>query len=313
MAAGLAQGLDRDGLPRLDEACPALSKRVKGSPMTSTVPRRVAHKAGIDLPVVGLGTWRTFSHPDPDRLAGVLQAAREAGAELVDTAPVYSDAEPRLAALLRGDRTFFVATKIWDTDPDAVEAVFRSQLAAYGRPSIDLLQVHNLNGWRGNLEWLDRQKTAGRIRFTGVTYQFDHAFGIGGSRADLIRVIEDDLVDFVQINLNAAETSLAEDALPAAAESGIGVVVMRPFGEGELLASPPPAEWLRELGCSSWPETLLRWVLTHTQVTSVLTATSRPQHFRANAAAARSGPLGPDEAAEVTKYARSVLGAGVRR
>ncbi|MFF9404715.1 aldo/keto reductase [Streptomyces anandii] len=281
--------------------------------MTSTVPRRIARKAGIDLPTVGLGTWRAFDRPGPDRLPAVLRAARETGAKLVDTAPVYSRVEQRLAARLRGDDSFFVATKIWDSEPDAVEAVFKGQLAAYGRTSIDLLQVHNLNGWRGNLEWLGRQQAAGRVRFTGVTYQFDHAFGMGGSRADLLRVIDDDLVDFVQINLNAAEASLAEDVLPAAARSGTGVVVMRPFGEGQLLASPPPAPWLRELGCATWPEALLRWVLTHPQVTSVLTATSDPEHFRANAAAACSGPLGADEAAEVARYALSVLGAGAVR
>ncbi|MER7732173.1 aldo/keto reductase [Streptomyces erythrochromogenes] len=277
--------------------------------MNSTVPRRAARKADVDLPVLGLGTWRTIDRVGPDRLADLLGAARAVGARLVDTAPVYSDAEPRLAELLRPDPSFFVATKIWDTEPEAVEAVFARQLAGYGRSSIDLLQVHNLNGWRSNLAWLERQKAAGRVRFTGVTYQFDHAFGTGGSRADLARVLAEDLVDFVQVNLNAAEPALAEDILPAAAEAGIGVVVMRPFGEGELLATPPPAGLLRELGCASWSEALLRWVLAHPQVTTVLTATSRPEHFLANAAAVRSGPLGPAEASAVAGHARSVLGA----
>ncbi|MEY9965616.1 diketogulonate reductase-like aldo/keto reductase [Streptacidiphilus sp. MAP12-16] len=106
--------------------------------MTLTVARRKAPKAGIDLPVLGLGTYRAFDHPDRARLGRVLDTAREVGAELVDTAPVYNHAEATLAALLRGDRNPFIATKIWDTDPAAVEAVFRSQLRAYDRPSIDL-------------------------------------------------------------------------------------------------------------------------------------------------------------------------------
>ncbi|MFF3517671.1 aldo/keto reductase [Streptomyces sp. NPDC002573] len=281
--------------------------------MTSTVPRRLARKAGVDLPVLGLGTWRTIERVGPDRLAGLLGAARTVGAQLVDTAPVYSDAEPRLAQLLREDPSFFVATKIWDTEPEAVEAVFARQLAGYARSNIDLLQVHNLNGWQANLDWLNRQKTAGRVRFTGVTYQFDHAFGMGGTRADLAHVLAADLVDFVQVNMNAAEPDLAEDILPAAAEAGIGVIVMRPFGEGALLSAPPPAGFLRELGCTSWSEALLRWVLAHPQVTTVLTATSRPEHFLANAAAVRSGPLGPAEASAVADHARSALGARAGR
>ncbi|MFI6173275.1 aldo/keto reductase [Nocardia sp. NPDC051052] len=281
--------------------------------MTLTVPRRKAHKAGIDLPVVGLGTWRTFEGSDLDTLRQVLRTALESGADLVDTAPVYRTSETNLAALIHGDRRFFVATKIWESDPEAVDAVFADQLRAYGRSSIDLLQVHNLNGWRRNLAWLDRQKAAGRVEFTGATYQFDCAFGLGGTRADLLHIVTESLVDFVQINLNAAEIELAEDILPAAAENGIGVLVMRPFGEGELLASPPPTEWLRELGCATWTEALLRWVLAHPQVTSTLTATSRPEHFRDNVAAACAGPLGPDEAAEVARYARSFHTSRVRR
>lgn len=128
--------------------------------MTSTVPTRPARKAGVDLPVLGLGTWRTIDGIGPDRLADLLETARTVGAPLVDTAPVYSDAEARLARQLRADPSFFVATKIWDTDPAAVEAVFARQLAGYARSGIDLLQVHNLNGWRANLDWLDRQKAA---------------------------------------------------------------------------------------------------------------------------------------------------------
>lgn len=274
--------------------------------MTLAVPRRKADKAGADLPVLGLGTYQAFDHPDRARLRQVLDVAREVGSRLVDSAPVYNRAEPTLAALLPDHEDFFIATKIWATDPAEVEAVFQSQLRMYGRSSIDLLQVHNLNGWRGNLSWLERQKAAGRIRFTGVTYQFDHAFGVGGSRADLADVIEHDLVDFVQINLNAAETGLVETIVPAAADRGIGVLVMRPLGQGELLTSPPPAGWLRELGCATWSEALLRWVLSHPQVTSVLTATSNPEHFRANAAAALAGPLGPQEAIEVARWATSI-------
>lgn len=274
--------------------------------MTLAVPRRKAAKAGIDLPVLGLGTYRSFDSPDLDRLGQVLDAARESGCELVDTAPVYNRSEVSLAALVAARDDVFVATKIWDTEPDDVEAVFRNQLRAYGRTSIDLLQVHNLNGWRANLNWLDRQKAAGRVGFTGVTYQFDNAFGLGGTRTDLARIIEYDLTDFVQVNLNAAQPELAGDILPAAAEHGIGVLVMRPLGQGQLLASPPPDGWLRELGCTTWSEALLRWVLSFPQVTTLLTATANPAHFRANAAAVSAGPLGPAEAAEVGRHARSI-------
>lgn len=281
--------------------------------MTTTVPRRKARKAAVELPVLGLGTYRTFDSTDLGQLGQVLDTALAVGADLVDTAPVYNRSETTLAALLRPGRPFFVATKVWDSDPESVEATFQRQLRDYGRSSIDLLQVHNLNGWAANLTWLDQQKAAGRVGATGVTYQFDEAFGLGGTRADLLRIIEDDLVDFVQINLNAAEADLAADVLPAAAERGIGVLVMRPFGQGELFASAPPADWLHDLGCADWSEALLRWNLSHPEVTSVLAATSSPEHMRRNAIAVAKGPLGDDEAAEVARCATSLRSRGTWR
>jgi aryl-alcohol dehydrogenase-like predicted oxidoreductase len=85
--------------------------------------------------------------------------------------------------------------------------------------------------------------------------------------------------------------------LPAARDRGIAVLVNRPFAEGALvrrLRSRALPAWAGELGCRSWPQLLLKFVIAHPAVTCVIPATSSVEHLRDNMAAG-SGPM-PDEA-----------------
>jgi diketogulonate reductase-like aldo/keto reductase len=75
------------------------------------------------------------------------------------------------------------------------------------------------------------------------------------------------------------------------------VLVNQPFGGGGLLRSlagaPLPA-WAADIGCTSWAQVLLKYVVSHPAVTCAIPGTSRPQHMRDNAAAGM-GPM-PDDA-----------------
>ena len=60
---------------------------------------------------------------------------------------------------------------------------------------------------------------------------------------------------------------------------GLGVLLMRPLGEGQLMRRPPsPAELapLRPFGVSTWVQALIKWGLSDLRVHVSLTATSRP-------------------------------------
>jgi aryl-alcohol dehydrogenase-like predicted oxidoreductase len=160
--------------------------------------------------------------------------------------------------------------------------------------------VHNLVAWEEHLPWLEQQRDAGRIGRIGVTHYARSAF------RELARALRTGRFATLQVPLNPHERECERELLPLAAELGIAVVIMRPFGSGALLAQPPRAEALaplRPFGIETWAQALLKWALSDPRVDLLLPATSRAGRARENAAAGDPPWLGPDERALVERLA----------
>ncbi|MCP2258173.1 Aldo/keto reductase [Streptoalloteichus tenebrarius] len=220
----------------------------------------------------------------------VVASALACGVRLFDTASVYGRAEEALATAL-GDRQpeAFLATKIWSEDVAEGRAQLDRQLHRFGG-HVDLIQVHNLIGWREHLPWLVERREAGDVGLVGVTYRRDHHMPGSGSRDDLVEAMRSGMVDVIQVPVNPLEHAVIAEVLPLAGELGLGVLAMRPFAEGELLPGPAPED-LTATGCATWAEALLRWTLSTPHVTAAIPATSSPRHVAANAAAGAAPPL----------------------
>ena len=261
--------------------------------------RRALGRAGVDLPVVGLGTWNTFDLDDSRQEVAdrVVEAAFEEGTRLVDSSPMYGRAERVLGRALAGGRDeAFVATKIWTPSVATGRDQFAAQLDFYDG-LIDLEQVHNLVSWPEHLDWLEAEREAGRIRFLGATHYSSSAFD------ELARVMRTGRIDAIQIPLNPHEREVEREILPLAEELGLGVIVMRPLGEGFLLPGPDPSH-LEPLGVETWAQALIKYALSDPRVTAVIPATTSPEHARENAAAGSPPWFGPDERRLVEELAR---------
>jgi hypothetical protein len=127
-------------------------------------------------------------------------------------------------------------------------------------------------------------KADGRVRYVGVTTSH------GRRHSELAQIMETQPIDFVQLTYNIADREVEARLLPLAAERGIAVIANRPFQRGALIAHTEPHPlpgWAAEIDCVSWPQILLKFIVSHPAVTCAIPATSRVDHMEENMAAAR--------------------------
>ena len=258
-------------------APPGAARADAAAMLTRPIPR-----SGERLPAVGLGTWQTFD-VEGDRarepLSEVLRRFFASGGRVIDSSPMYGRAEETvgdLVARIAPSPAPFLATKVWTQGREAGEAQMRESLRRMRTARMDLMQVHNLVDWRTHLATMRAWKEEGRIRYLGVTHYALSAFD------EMERILRQERMDFVQLPYSAGVREAERRLLPAAAETGTAVLVMRPFEEGALLrrvrGRPLPA-WAAEIDCASWAQLFLKFILSHPAVTCAIPATSNPDHL----------------------------------
>jgi aryl-alcohol dehydrogenase-like predicted oxidoreductase len=265
--------------------------------------RRALGASGLEVPAVGLGTWRTFDVHGATGQRGadaVVEAALGAGANLIDTSPMYGQAERVAASALQGRREqALVATKVWTPDPAEGREQMRRALEWFGG-RVELYQIHNLVAVDVHLPRLEALRTEGDVGAIGATHYLPSAF------EELAALMRSGRIDAIQVPYNPRERSVERTILPLAAELGLGVVVMRPLGEGTLMHHPPPDRELTPLegfGVHTWAQALLKWVLSDRRCSTAIPATSHPQRAAENATAGEPPFFGPDERALVARLA----------
>ena len=253
-----------------------------GAAQPASAATRPIPSSGERLPVVGLGTWLTFDVSDAGArgMRGeVLRAFFEAGGRLVDSSPMYGGSEETIGAAMPANAAaLFAATKVWTVGGLAGRRQMENSRALWRVKRFDLMQVHNFLDWEAHLATLRQMKADGRVRYIGVTTSH-------GRRHDLAeKIMRQEKIDYMQFTYNVNDRE-AEPLFAIAADRGVAVIVNRPFDGGGLFgaktAKPLPG-WGAELGCSTWAEAFLKFVVSQPAVTCAIPATSKVEHLKQN-------------------------------
>ena len=244
---------------------------------------RTFGQSGVEVPVVGMGTWQTFDvrgEAGENHARSIVDAALKAGANFFDSSPMYGQAERVLGKALEGRREqAFIATKVWASSVDEGRKQMNNALRFYDN-RVDLYQIHNLLAWREQLVFLEQLVAEKRVGLIGATHYSASAFD------ELARVMKTGRIQAIQIPYNPLEREIEKQILPLAADLNLGVVVMRPFGEGSLMRNPPSESDLAPLkpfGVNTWAQALLKWILSDPRCHVAIPATSNASRMTENA------------------------------
>jgi diketogulonate reductase-like aldo/keto reductase len=259
---------------------------------------RPIHSSGDAVPAIGLGSWITFNVGNDrvarDTCAEVIRTFLAGGGRVIDSSPMYGSSQEvigyGLAKLGKTAARVFAADKVWTSSGTRGAAQVENSRQHWNVPRFDLLQVHNLLAWQEHLPMLLEMKAAGQVRYVGITTSE------GRRHREFEQIMQSQPLDFIQVTYNVVDREVEQRILPLARERRIGVIINRPFREGELirrLKRHPLPPWSAEIDCANWAQLLLKFIVAHPTVTCVIPATSNVAHVRENIGAGH-GRL-PDE------------------
>jgi aryl-alcohol dehydrogenase-like predicted oxidoreductase len=226
---GLSAGLGATlGPPRL---LAALSRLPQGQLLRRAIP-----STGEMIPVIGLGSSATFAilarAQDASALEAVFQAMVDRGARVFDTAPSYGASEQVSGDIV--NQLGVADTLLWATkvnvagrggtaaNPAAARAQTEKSFAILKRPTIDLIQVHDMGDLATQLPIVHEFKKAGRVRYVGITTTFSNQY------AQLIDVMRNEPLDFFGVDHAADNRDVENVILPLAIDEKIALLAYPP-------------------------------------------------------------------------------------
>ena len=253
--------------------------------------RRQIPSTGEMLPAIGIGTSRRYEvEPTPEKVAPLRDAVQtflSLGGSVIDTAPSYGTAEDVLGLILAEPglrQKIFLASKVDTTGREATLAEFERSLKRMKVEALDLVAVHNLIDVTENLAVLRDLKSRKRIRYVGVTVWRDNQLEA------LAEVMKRETLDFIQVNYAIDNREAAERVIPLAADRGMAVMINVPFGRDRLFKAVQGKELpavAKDLGCASWPQFFLKYVLGNPAVTCPIPGMAKASYVEDNLGAAR--------------------------
>ena len=265
------------------------------------LPTRLLGRTGEQVTLLGLGGEGILrTHGRTAEAVAVIHKALDCGVNYCDTAPAYASSMDYYGAAL-GDRRreVFLASKTHDRTRDGSLRLLDDSLRRLRTDHLDLWQLHDLRSVAvldrifakgGAIEALIQARDEGRVRFLGITGHHDPNV--------LLEIMQRFDFDTALVALNAADVhrlSFIRTVLPEAERRGLGVIGMKVYGAGTLVAPR-----------GSTPEQAMRYVLSLSCVSTVVIGCRTPGEVEENARIAREfAPLSLNELRDLETHTKS--------
>jgi len=262
-------------------------------------------KTGLKVSALGFGAMRLPE--DVDEAVTVMRHAFDQGVNFLDTAPVYGDSEIKCGKALEGRRDqVMLSTKIpsWEEGPvERWRERLDNSLRRLSTSYIDVLQVIHGLAWPFFEEHMAPKgkicDMAERARDEGLIHHF--SFSTHDSPEGVLKLIETGWFEGLIAQYNFLDRQY-EKCFEAAAERGMGVVVMGPVGGGRLAGLSSELMKLVPGDVASNPEAALRFVLANRNVSSAISGMNTTQMVDENVrTCSREEPMSAEEWERVGK------------
>ena len=231
------------------------------------------------LAVVGLGNARPFAEGNLEVSRSLIGLLMARGGGYVDTSGRSRFTIGQIMAEQDAHEQLFLGTYIQAEDLESMRDEIRAVQDGQGGGELDLVIT------RSPSDMLARRDQFRKLREEGLTRHI----GIGRHNKrfypDIMKLMDEGIVDLIQINYSMMEADAEEEILPLAMEKNIAVVINRPFINGDyfgMVRDQKLPEWAVEFDCDTWAKFSLKFIIAHPAVSCVITETSNPKHATDN-------------------------------
>ena len=219
------------------------------------LPTGVLGKTGVQIPSIIMGCGSRFcTVSDPDLSTEILTYALDNGLYYWDTANSYVynnvSSEERLGLVLKDRRNeVFLSTKIGNRTYDGGMGQLEESLKRLQTDRLDILQIHLISSMEdvdaicsdnGVLKVLQKAKDEKVARFVGFTGHLDAL-----AMTELQTRYDFDTMLIALNHYAERKGDFEKGAIPAAAEKGMGVLVMKVIRPRETVEGVEPEELIR--------------------------------------------------------------------
>ncbi|HET9888365.1 MAG TPA: aldo/keto reductase [bacterium] len=248
-------------------------------------PRMVRTRNGLEMPVLGQGTWKMGDAPKRrEQEVRALRTGFDLGLTLIDTAEMYGGgrSEELVGEAIAGRREeLILVTKVLPQNASRA-GVRKACEASLGRLRTDRIDLYLLH-WPGRhpvcetVEAFERLRDEGKILHWGVSN-----FDVAGCE-EVERCTKGKQAAANQIYYNLQRRGIERKLLPWCRARHVVVMAYTPFEQGRLRTKGVLDEVAARHGATVY-QIALAWILRHEGVMTIPQSGSE-QHVRENAAA----------------------------